>query len=126
MWVVRFHCRVSSQSCLHDCRVPSHLNTVYFGRGAYGVGAAAEIYFGKEVEDLTIAESALLAGIVKAPTRDAPHRNMQFARDRQRYVLANMRDFHYISDAEYSSALSEAIALVDEADLNPLPSPYFV
>ena len=87
-----------------------YLNHVYLGHGAYGVAAAAETYFGKEVEDLTIAESALLAGIVKAPTRDAPHRNMQFARDRQRYVLANMRDFHYISDAEYSSALSEPIA----------------
>jgi penicillin-binding protein 1A len=103
-----------------------YLNTVYFGRGAYGVGAAAETYFGKEVEDLTIAESALLAGIVKAPTRDAPHRNMQFARDRQRYVLGNMRDFHYISDAEYSAAMSEPIALVDESDLNHLASPYFV
>jgi penicillin-binding protein 1A len=103
-----------------------YLNTVYFGRGAYGVGAAAETYFGKEVEDLTIAESALLAGIVKAPTRDAPHRNMQFARDRQRYVLGNMREYHYISDAEYHAALSEPIALVDESDLNHLASPYFV
>jgi penicillin-binding protein 1A len=103
-----------------------YLNTVYFGRGAYGVGAAAETYFGKEVEDLTVAESALLAGIVKAPTRDAPHRNMALARDRQRYVLANMRDFHYISDAEYAAALSEPIALVDESDLNHLASPYFV
>jgi penicillin-binding protein 1A len=103
-----------------------YLNTVYFGRGAYGVGAAAETYFGKEVEDLTVGESALLAGIVKAPTRDAPHRNMPVARERQRYVLGNMREFHYISDAEYAAAMSEPIALVDESDLNHLASPYFV
>ena len=64
-----------------------YLNHVYLGHGAYGVGAAAETYFGKEVEDLTIAEAAMLAGLVASPTKYAPHRNMQLARERQRYVL---------------------------------------
>src|SRR5262249_30151017 len=91
-----------------------------------GVGAAAETYFGKEVEDLTIAEAAMLAGLVASPTKYAPHRNMQLARDRQRYVLGHMRDDHYISDAEYAAALAEPIALVDESDLTHLASPYFV
>jgi penicillin-binding protein 1A len=103
-----------------------YLNHVYLGHGAYGVGAAAETYFGKEVEDLTIAESAMLAGLVASPTKYAPHHNMQLARDRQRYVLGHMRDDSYISDAEYHAALAEPIALVDGSDLNHLASPYFV
>jgi penicillin-binding protein 1A len=103
-----------------------YLNHVYLGHGAYGVGAAAESYFGKEVEDLTIAEAAMLAGLVASPTKYAPHRNMQLARERQRYVLGHMREDHYISDAEYTAALAESIALVDESDLNHLASPYFV
>ena len=103
-----------------------YLNHVYLGHGAYGVGAAAETYFGKEVEDLTIAEAAMLAGLVASPTKYAPHRNMQLARERQRYVLGHMREDNYISDAEYQAALAEPIALVDESDLNHLASPYFV
>lgn len=103
-----------------------YLNHVYLGHGAYGVGAAAEAYFGKDVEDLTIAEAALLAGLVASPTKYAPHRNMQLARERQRYVLGHMREDKYISDAEYQAALVEPIALVDEGDLNHLASPYFV
>jgi penicillin-binding protein 1A len=103
-----------------------YLNHVYLGHGAYGVSAAAETYFGKEVEDLTIAEAAMLAGLVASPTKYAPHRNMQLARERQRYVLGHMREDKYISDAEYQAALDEPIALVDEGDLNHLASPYFV
>ena len=103
-----------------------YLNHVYLGHGAYGVGAAAQSYFGKEVEDLTIAEAAMLAGLVASPTKYAPHRNMQLARERQRYVLGHMRDDHYISNAEYEAALAEPIALVDESDLNHLASPYFI
>ena len=103
-----------------------YLNHVYLGHGAYGVGAAAETYFGKEVEDLTIAEAAMLAGLVASPTKYAPHRNMKLARERQAYVLGHMRDDHYISEAEYQAALVEPIALVDESDINHLASPYFV
>jgi penicillin-binding protein 1A len=103
-----------------------YLNHVYLGHGAYGVGAAARAYFGKEVEDLTIAEAAMLAGLVASPTKYAPHNNMKLARERQKYVLKAMRDEHYISDAELEAALAEPIALVDESDLNHLASPYFV
>jgi penicillin-binding protein 1A len=103
-----------------------YLNHIYLGHGAYGVGAAAETYFGKEVEDLTVAEAAMLAGLVASPTKYAPHRNMQLARERQRYVLGHMREDKYLSDAEYQAALAEPIALVDESDLNHLASPYFV
>jgi penicillin-binding protein 1A len=103
-----------------------YLNHIYLGHGAYGVGAAARTYFGKEVEDLTVAEAAMLAGLVASPTKYAPHRNMELARERQKYVLGHMREDKYISDAEYQAALAEPISLVDESDLNHLASPYFV
>jgi penicillin-binding protein 1A len=103
-----------------------YLNHVYLGHGAHGVSAAARTYFGKEVEDLTIAEAAMLAGVVPAPSRYAPHLNMRIARDQQRGVLAAMRTHQYISDPEYFAALAEPLALVAESDLNHLASPYFV
>ncbi|MBV8763211.1 MAG: PBP1A family penicillin-binding protein [Deltaproteobacteria bacterium] len=103
-----------------------YLNHVYLGHGAYGVGAAAEAYFGKEVEDLTIAEAAMLGGLVASPTKYAPTHDMKLARERQTHVLERMRDDHYISEAEYQAALVEPIALVDESDVNHLASPYFV
>lgn len=103
-----------------------YLNHIYLGHGAYGVGAAAQTYFGKNIEDVTIAEAAMLAGLVASPTKYAPHRNMALARERQKYVLGHMREDRYISDADYQAALAEPIALVDESDLNHLASPYFV
>ncbi|HSN25485.1 MAG TPA: PBP1A family penicillin-binding protein [Kofleriaceae bacterium] len=103
-----------------------YLNHVYLGHGAYGVGAAAEAYFGKEVEDLTIAEAAMLGGLVASPTKYAPTHDMKLARERQTHVLERMRDDHYISEAEYQAALVEPIALVDDSDVNHLASPYFV
>ncbi len=103
-----------------------YLNHIYLGHGAYGVAAAANVYFGKEVEDLTVAEAAMLAGIVSTPTKNAPHRNMAGARAQQIGVLRIMLKDNYISDAEYQAALAEPISLVDESDLNHLASPYFV
>ncbi|HSK00103.1 MAG TPA: PBP1A family penicillin-binding protein [Kofleriaceae bacterium] len=103
-----------------------YLNHIYLGNGAYGVGAAARTYFGKEIEDVTVAEAAMLAGLVASPSKYAPHRNMELARDRQRYVLGRLRKDQYISDAELEAALAEPIALVGESQLNHLASPYFV
>jgi penicillin-binding protein 1A len=104
-----------------------YLNHAYFGNGAYGVAAAAETYFGKDVENLTIAEAALLAGLVKAPTDYAPHRHYDAARGRQVYVLGRMHEDGYISDAEHAAALDEPIALVGSGlPLNHLAAPFFV
>lgn len=104
-----------------------YLNHAYFGNGAYGVAAAAETYFGKDVENLTIAEAAMLAGLVKAPTKFAPHRNYDDARRRQLYALGRMHEDAYISDAEYQAAVDEPIALVGAGTaLNHLAAPYFV
>jgi len=103
-----------------------YLNHIYLGHGAYGVSAAANTYFGKEVEDLTVAEAAMLAGLVASPTKYAPHRDMKAARERQIRTLRFMKIENYLTEAEYQAALAEPIALVDESDLNHLASPYFV
>ncbi|MEZ4359384.1 MAG: PBP1A family penicillin-binding protein [Kofleriaceae bacterium] len=103
-----------------------YLNHVYLGHGAYGVAAAGAAYFGKDVENLTIAEASMLAGLIASPSRYAPHRNMKLARERQRYVLGRMLADGYISNTELQSALAEPIALVSSSDLNHLASPYFV
>ncbi|MCD4689047.1 MAG: transglycosylase domain-containing protein, partial [Desulfuromonadaceae bacterium] len=67
-----------------------YLNQIYLGHGAYGVQAAAENYFAKNVADLTLAECAILAGLPQAPSRYSPYRHLQRAKDRQRYVLERM------------------------------------
>ena len=104
-----------------------YLNMCYLGHGAHGVQAAAEIYFGKDVDHLTYAEGALLAGLVKAPTLYSPHRNMKRARERQAYVLERMRDDGYLSAAEARTARAEPLALIDdEVPLNHVAAPYFV
>jgi penicillin-binding protein 1A len=104
-----------------------YLNHAYFGNGAYGVAAAAETYFGKDVENLTIAEAAMLAGLVKAPSKYAPHHSYDEARVRQVYALGRMHEDAYISDAEYRAALDEPIALLGSgAPLNHLAAPFFV
>jgi len=103
-----------------------YLNHIYLGHGAYGVAAAARTYFGKEVEDVTIGEAAMLAGLVRNPTKYAPHNNIHLAREYRDKTLAQMRDYKYISTAEYETALAEPIILVDQSDVNHLASPYFV
>ncbi len=103
-----------------------YLNHIYLGHGAYGVAAAARTYYGKEVEDLTIAEAALLAGLVRNPTKYAPHNNIDLARQFRDRTLGQMHDYQYISTGEYEAALAEPITLVDPTDLNHLASPYFV
>jgi 1A family penicillin-binding protein len=82
-----------------------YLNTVYFGEGLYGVEAAARGYFGKSAADLTTAESALLAGLVRAPSKDSPCSSVERATKRRDYVLEVMREQAVISDAELREAV---------------------
>jgi penicillin-binding protein 1A len=84
-----------------------YLNRVYFGAGNYGVDAAARRYFGKPVQDLSLYESALLAGLLKAPSRYNPARNSGGADQRTQLVLSAMVDAGYISAAEAAAALKQ-------------------
>ena len=82
-----------------------YLNRVYFGSGAYGVEAAAQRYFGKSARNVTIAEAAMLAGLVKSPSRLAPNRNPEGAEQRAKIVLAAMADAKFITDAQAQASI---------------------
>src|SRR3954452_6216394 len=98
-----------------------YLNRVYFGSGAYGVEAAAQKYFGKPAKNVTVAEAAMLAGLVKSPSRLAPNRNPEGAEARARIVLAAMADAKFISDAQAQAAIghpSYAVKAVGAGTIN--------
>ncbi len=78
----------------------SYLNRVYLGSGSYGVDAAAMLYFDKSVTDLTLRESAIIAGLLKAPSRYSPRRNPNLANQRADVVLIAMADAGYITDEQ--------------------------
>ena len=82
-----------------------YLNRVYFGSGAYGVEAAAQRYFGKSAKNVTIAEAAMLAGLVKSPSRLAPNRNPEGAEARAQIVLAAMADSNFITSAQAKASI---------------------
>ncbi|MFG1397680.1 transglycosylase domain-containing protein [Roseixanthobacter pseudopolyaromaticivorans] len=83
-----------------------YMNRVYFGSGAYGVEAAAQRYFGKSARNVTLSEAAMLAGIVNAPSRLAPTRNLKAAQDRAALVLVAMREQGLISPDMAKTALA--------------------
>ncbi|HET7888993.1 MAG TPA: penicillin-binding protein 1A [Bradyrhizobium sp.] len=82
-----------------------YLNRVYFGSGAYGVEAAAQRYFGKSAKHVTIAEAAMLAGLVKSPSRLAPNRNPEGAEARAKTVLAAMAEAKFITEAQAQASI---------------------
>ena len=90
-----------------------YLNKVYFGDGLYGVEAASLGYFGKHAADLTVAEAALLAGLVKAPSAYAPTVSRERAIARRNAVLQAMREAGFIDGREYDTAVRTALRLND-------------
>jgi penicillin-binding protein 1A len=104
-----------------------YLNQIYLGQGAYGVQAAAETYFGKDVGQLTLGEAALLAGLPKAPTRFSPFHDYARARARQAYALDRMVELKFTSAREAEVAKQEPLALISkEAPLRRIAAPYYV
>lgn len=104
-----------------------YLNRVYLGHGAYGVQAAAQVYFGKDVTHLSPGEAALLAGLTQAPSAYSPYGNLSASRVRQSYVLERMRKDGYLTANQVGIALDEPLALVDpDLPLNHVAAPYFV
>ena len=78
-----------------------YLNKMFLGQRAYGIGAAAEVYFGKTIDQLTLPEIALIAGTFRLPSRDNPVANADLAKQRRGYVLRRMREKEFITDDEY-------------------------
>lgn len=92
-----------------------YLNRVYFGAGAYGVQAAAETYFNRPVQSLSLGEAAMLAGLLKAPSRYAPTRNPEAARARAMVVLGAMREVGHISEAQAVAVAGEPVSIVNRS-----------
>jgi penicillin-binding protein 1A len=105
-----------------------YINQIFLGQRAYGFAAAAKIYFGKNLNELTTAEVAMLAGLPKAPSQYNPLVNPQRARTRQAYVLERMHFFGYINDETYGVAQKEPLILrtqnTSERPLVPLHAEY--
>jgi penicillin-binding protein 1A len=83
-----------------------YLNKIFLGQRAYGVGAAAEVYFGKSLSELNVSEAATIAGIPKAPSVLNPVSNVDRATDRRAYVLRRMRELEFIDEADYQAAVA--------------------
>jgi 1A family penicillin-binding protein len=103
-----------------------YLNEIPYGSLSYGVAAAADIYFGKQVKDLTLAESAMLAGLPQSPGLYDPNINFELARARQRIVLDLMVEDGYITDAEADTAYAVDVRPVARAGNVPKAAPHFV
>jgi penicillin-binding protein 1A len=88
-----------------------YMNQIYLGQRAYGFGSASQIYFGKPLAGLSVAEMAMLAGLPQNPARHNPVTNPKRARDRQHLVLKSMRDLDYITEAQYRQALAEPLRI---------------
>jgi penicillin-binding protein 1A len=86
-----------------------YANKTFLGERAYGIGAAAEVYFGKTLDQLTIAQMAMLAGIPKAPSQVNPVASIDAARNRRGYVLHRMLELGYITRAQYEEASSSPV-----------------
>jgi len=95
-----------------------YLNFIYFGRGAYGIEAAAHAYFGIPAAHLDAAQGACLAAIIKAPSLYAPHLDLAANRSRQEYILRTMRDHQMLSEESYQSALARDVTPVEKADFS--------
>lgn len=102
-----------------------YLNTIYFGHGAYGIQTAAEVYFGKNATELTIPETALIAGVIKSPRRFSPYYDADAAKKRRDTVLTQMLKQGYIDDAACTAAIGSPIQTIGLKKGSKV-APYFV
>lgn len=88
-----------------------YVNKIFLGKNAYGISAAAQIYYNKQLKDLTIAQMAMLAGLPKAPSTYNPVVNPERALERRNWILGRMLQLSYINQAQYEQAIAEPISL---------------
>ena len=100
------------------------LNKMFFGQRAYGVSAAAQVYFNKDLQDISVAEAATLAGVLPAPSRYNPVRSAANAEMRRGYVLGRMRDLDYIDESSYDQAMAQPIESQMHGAAVQLNAPY--
>ena len=88
-----------------------YMNQIYLGQRSYGFASAAQIYFGKKLGEISVAEAAMLAGLPKAPSANNPVVNPKRAKARQQYILQRMHDLGYITTAQYEKARTEELKI---------------
>jgi len=103
-----------------------YLNHIFLGAGSYGVAAAAEVYFGKRLEDVSVAEAAILGGLPQAPSRYSPQKNPMRVKRRQLYVLNQMLEQNFISKQEFEEAANADVFVEPAKNVNKTIAPYFV
>jgi penicillin-binding protein 1A len=103
-----------------------YLNQIYLGHSLYGIEAASKGYFGKKASELNIAESALLAGLAQAPSRDSPIKHLERAKLRQKYVLERMKTEGFIDDKEFEEALNTELEIQPSKEQSAKRAPYFL
>jgi len=102
-----------------------YLNQIYLGYGAYGVQAAAQNYYNKDVDEMNLSEMAILAGLPQAPSKYSPSSNPEKARERRNYVLNRMVEEGYINIVEATDAMNTPVEVRSFKDINREISPYF-
>jgi penicillin-binding protein 1A len=102
-----------------------YINQIYLGQRAYGFAAASQIYFGKPLAELLLAETAMLAGLPKAPSRYNPITNPTRAKQRQQYVLRRMRDLQLLSEEELTAAAQQPVVVKRELNEYPVHVEHF-
>jgi penicillin-binding protein 1A len=103
------------QNLSKDQILEVYMNQIYLGQRAYGFASAAQVYFGKKLQDITIAEAAMLAGLPKAPSANNPVVNPKRAKARQQYILQRMHELGYIADAQYEQAKNEELKIKSDS-----------
>lgn len=101
-----------------------YLNKIYLGQRAYGIGAAAEVYYGKSLDELDLAQTAMIAGLPKAPSKYNPVTNPQRALIRRNYVLDRMHGLNMISDEDYETARNEPVTATIHRRQVEIEAPY--
>jgi penicillin-binding protein 1A len=117
---VRMEARLGKQQILEI-----YLNKIFLGHGAFGVAAAASRYFDKKLSALTLGESALIAGLARAPSRYSPVIDQEQAKQRRAVVLQDMVEAGYITAAQRDAAAAESITLAEHPDLFRARAPYY-
>jgi penicillin-binding protein 1A len=101
-----------------------YINQIYLGQRAYGFAAASQIYFGRALQDVSLAEAAMLAGLPKAPSSFNPVVNPRRAKQRQLYVLRRMRELGFITEAQYTEAEKQPLVVRRDIDDFPVHAEY--
>ncbi|MGF3105632.1 transglycosylase domain-containing protein [Rossellomorea sp. DUT-2] len=121
LYTIRIEMNYSKKEILEG-----YLNTIYYGHGAYGVQAASQYYFGKDANQLTVAEATMLAGIPKAPTYYSPVANMDNAKNRQELILQSMTEDGFITKEQQAASKAAPLTITGEhAHHKAETAPYF-